>query len=390
MSKLYLAALGSTFGGIVEVKMSASLFQDIAQIGQSIWYDNISRELLDDGRIAKMIGAGEVRGITSNPSIFEKSIASGAVYDSAVAEICARHPDLDDEAVFEQLAIADIQAGADLLRPVYDASEGADGYISLEVSPRLAHDAESTLQAAQRLHAAVDRPNLMIKVPATEAGFPVVTALIDQGISVNVTLLFSQHDWQRSAEAYVAGLRLRQQRGAPLDKVASVASFFVSRLDSAVDAKLEEGSPLRGTIAVAYAKQVYRVYREFYAGSEFAPLKALAARPQRLLWASTGTKNPSYSDLLYVENLFAADTVNTMPPATLDALRDHGQAASLVDRQLDHADQQVSTLGALGIDLAEITSALKEAGVQSFMKSYDGLLAALASKRASLPKTQNQ
>lgn len=360
------------------------LFKQIQELGQSIWYDNINRELLQNGHIEALIKAGEVQGITSNPSIFEKAIATADVYDAAVAELCHAEADIDDEKIFEHLAIADIQAAADLLRPIYDASKARDGYISLEVSPRLAHDAAGTLEAAKRLHTAVGRPNLMIKVPATEAGFPVVTDLIDAGISVNVTLLFSHQDWKRSAEAYIEGLRRRQQRGEDLSRVASVASFFVSRLDTAVDKVLPEDSPLRGKIAVAYAKQAYLQYREFFAGEDFAELQKNGAQIQRLLWASTGTKNAAYSDLLYVENLFGRDTVNTMPPKTLDALRDHGKAKALLEQNLEAANQQIAAAAEAGVDLDVITRELKEAGVASFMKSYDGLLAALRDKRAKL------
>ena len=364
--------------------MTKELFKQIQQLGQSIWYDNISRELLQNGRIAALIEAGEVQGITSNPSIFEKAIATGDVYDPAVSKRCQADPEIDDEKLFEQLAVADIQAGADLLRPIYDRSGARDGYISLEVSPRLAHDAGGTLQAARRLHAAVDRPNLMIKVPATDEGFPVVTELIAAGISVNVTLLFSHDDWRRSAEAYVAGLKKRLANGGDLQNVASVASFFVSRLDTAVDKALPEASPLRGKIAVAYAKQAYQQYLQFFADPDFAELKAKGAQLQRLLWASTGTKNPAYSDLLYVENLFGADTVNTMPPKTLDALRDHGRAEALLEHNHEQANQQIADAAEAGVDLKLITRELKAAGVASFMKSYDGLLAALRQKRASL------
>ena len=360
------------------------LFKEIQELGQSIWYDNISRELLQNGHIEALIKAGEIKGITSNPSIFEKAIATGDVYDAAVAEQCKIEANIDDEKLFEHLAIADIQAAADLLRPIYDATKAQDGYVSLEVSPRLAHDAAGTFQAARSLHAAVDRPNLMIKVPATDEGFPVVTDLIDAGISVNVTLLFSHQDWRRSAEAYVEGVRRRHQRGEELSQVASVASFFVSRLDAAVDKVLADDSPLGGKIAVAYSKQAYQQYRDFFAGADFVDLQKHGAQLQRLLWASTGTKNAAYSDLLYVEQLFGADTVNTMPPKTLDALRDHGRAEALLEKNADQAHQYLNAAAAAGVDLELITRELKTAGVASFMKSYDGLLAALRAKRANL------
>ncbi len=361
--------------------MTDPRFERIVEIGQSIWYDNISRELLQDGTIQRLVEAGEIRGITSNPAIFEKSIAGGSAYDEAIAAALQAEPGLEAMPLYERLAIADIQAAADALRPIFDASEGADGFISLEVSPRLAHDTEATIAEARRLHTAVDRPNLMIKVPATDAGLPAIRTLIAAGIHVNVTLIFSHQDWQRSAQAYVEGLQQRRAAGQPVDRVASVASFFVSRLDSMLDKQLADGSALRGKVAVAYAKLGYAAYRDFYAGADFAELRAAGARPQRLLFASTGTKNPTYSDLLYVEDLIGPDTVNTMPPATLDALRDHGQVADRIGLDLDAARQVMADLAAVGIDIEVATRQLKDEGVASFMKCFDGLLDVLEKRR---------
>ncbi|MFH1808409.1 MAG: transaldolase [Pseudomonadota bacterium] len=358
-----------------------TVFEDLHRIGQSVWYDNISRELIASGAIASLVAEGAIRGITSNPSIFEKAITSGEAYDDGIRALLHMNPDLDTFTLYEALAIQDIQAGADALRPVYEQSQGEDGYISLEVSPRLAHDTEATVTEARRLHVAVNRPNLMIKVPATDAGLPAVTRLIADGIAVNVTLIFSLEDWRRSFEAYLDGVEQRIAAGGDLGSVASVASFFVSRLDNDLDRRTSEGSPLRGTVAVAYCRLIYSHYRQLLAAPRMSALRERGGRAQRLLWASTGTKNPAYSDLLYVEELVGADTVNTMPPATLDALRDHGRAASRIDLGLAEAEALLATLPASGIDLDGTTRKLKDQGVEAFMTSLDGLLLALDSRR---------
>jgi transaldolase/glucose-6-phosphate isomerase len=356
----------------------------VQRLGQSIWYDNIARELLDSGAIAALVAEGAIRGLTSNPSIFEKAIASGHAYDAGLRAALADRPDLDTSALYETLAIQDIQAAADALRPVHAQSHGDDGYVSLEVSPRLAHDTEGTVREARRLHAAVARPNLMIKVPATDQGLPAVTRLIADGIAVNVTLIFSLDDWRRTLDAYLDGVEQRLAAGGDLSTVASVASFFVSRLDSAVERRVPAGSPLRGTVAVAYSRLVYARYRQALESGRMQAARARGARPQRLLWASTGTKNKAYSDLLYVEELMGAHTVNTMPPSTLDALRDHGRAAPRVEQGLAQAEALLATLPAAGIDLDATTRELKAQGVQAFVSSLDGLLAALEHKRAAL------
>lgn len=361
--------------------MTSALFEQIAALGQSIWYDNISRDVLASGELARMISAGEVRGVTSNPTIFEKAFAGGSRYDEAVARLLAAEPALGTEQLYERLAIEDIRAGADLLRPVHQAGQGADGFISIEVSPRLAHDTAATVDEAHRLFRAIDRPNVMIKVPATAAGLPAISQLVGAGISVNVTLLFSHQDWRDAQAAYVAGLEKLRDRGGDLRSVASVASFFVSRIDSAVDALLPAGSPLRGEIAVAYAQLVYAEFARSLRAPRFAALAEAGARVQRLLWASTGTKNPAYSDLLYVERLFGPDTVNTVPPATLAALRDHGRATLTVTADVDRAAAALAGLPAHGIDIEAVTAQLKREGVAAFAKSFDGLLAALEAKR---------
>ncbi|MBN2360242.1 MAG: transaldolase, partial [Deltaproteobacteria bacterium] len=317
--------------------MTSAVFEQIAALGQSIWYDNISREVLASGELARLIAAGEVRGVTSNPTIFEKAITGGSHYDAAVAQLLAAEPDLGTEQLYERLAIEDICAGADLLLPVFEASRGSDGHISIEVSPRLAHDTAATVDEARRLHRAIGRPNVMIKVPVTAAGLPAIAQLIGDGISVNVTLIFSHQDWRDAQGAYLTGLESWRARGGDLTRVSSVASFFVSRIDTAVDALLPEASPLRGSIAVAYSKLAYREFARSLAAPRCSELTAAGGQVQRLLWASTGTKNPAYSDLLYVENLFELHTVNTVPPATLAALRDHGRVAPTAATGLEQA-----------------------------------------------------
>ena len=358
--------------------------QQLAAAGQSVWLDYIRRDLLESGEMGEMVRAG-LRGMTSNPSIFEKSIAGSDQYDDDIADLVEADPNADAKAVFWQLAIADIQAAADLLRPVYDAHPGADGFVSLEVSPTLAHDTEGTVAEAHRLWEAVDRPNLMIKVPATSAGIPAIEQLIGAGVNVNVTLMFSMDHYEAVAGAYLRGL----EKAVDPSTIASVASFFVSRVDSKVDAELEAiGTPealaLRGTIAIANSKATYKRYLELF-GDDFAAIWGKGALPQRLLWASTSTKNPEYSDVLYIEELIGANTVNTVPPATLEAFEDHGvvKTDSLVSN-VDEALAQLEALSKVGVDLPAVTEELQDEGVDSFAKAFADLLDAIEAKRAAL------
>ncbi len=358
--------------------------QRLAAAGQSVWLDYIRRDLLESGEMANMVRLG-LRGMTSNPSIFEKAIAGSDQYDDDIAEIVKDDPGADAEAIFWRLAIADIQAAADLLRPVYDAQPGEDGFVSLEVSPTLAHDTDATVAEAHRLWDAVQRPNLMIKVPATPAGIPAIEQLIAAGINVNVTLMFSMDHYEAVAHAYLRGLEAADDPST----IASVASFFVSRVDTKVDAHLErintpEALALRGTIAVANSKATYRRYQELF-GDEFSALWGKGALPQRLLWASTSTKNPEYSDVLYIEELIGTNTVNTVPPATLEAFEDHGvvKADSLV-ADVEVALAQLAALDAVGVDLDEATEELQSEGVDSFAAAFADLLQAIEAKRAEL------
>lgn len=365
-------------------------------LGQSVWLDYIQRDLLRSGALARMVRDDGVRGITSNPTIFEKAINASTEYDDAVIKLTQENPQASSRDVFYSLAIEDIQGAADLLRPVYDLSSGRDGMVSLEVSPDLAYDTHATVAEARRLHERVNRPNLMIKVPATREGLPAVEALIGDGINVNVTLLFSVQRYEEVVDAYMKGLLARVGRGLPVQQIASVASFFVSRVDSTVDKILqqrleqadgEEQERIRGllgTAAVANAKMAYQAYQSLFTSQRFKPLMAAGAQTQRLLWASTGTKNPAYSDVLYVDNLIGTDTVNTMPPATLEAFKDHGTAAVTIERDIDQARLTLAMLRDRGIDLGAITERLERDGVALFADSFATLLASIDKKIRTL------
>ena len=351
---------------------------DLNRAGQSVWLDFIRRDMLEDGRLAALVDDG-LRGMTSNPTIFQKAIAATELYDGAIAEA-----EGSPQAVFEALAIDDIRSAADILRTVYDTSDAADGYVSLEVSPTLAYDTEGTIADAKRLWALVDRPNVMIKVPATDEGIPAIEELTASSINVNATLMFSLDDYEAVANAYVRGA----ERAEHPERLASVASFFVSRVDSKTDAALEkEGSPesqeLMGKTAVANAKLAYHRYQEIFEGEPFAAARARGAAVQRPLWASTSTKNPAYSDVLYVDELVGPNTVNTMPPATVDAFLDHGTVdTDALTTGVEEATAQIEALGAVGVDFDAITDELQREGVAAFAASYDDLLAAIDTQLA--------
>jgi transaldolase len=352
---------------------------ELNQQGQSIWYDNIRRALLDSGELQAFIEDG-VSGLTSNPSIFEKAIAGSTDYDEALHALVKAGKSLDE--IYETLAIDDIGRAADLLRPIYDRTAGADGYVSLEVSPTLAHDTENTVAEAQRLFATLERPNLMIKVPATPAGFPAIETLIAAGINVNATLIFFLAQYEATAQAYVAGLERLAANGGDVSKVASVASFFVSRVDTVVDRQLEGigETELQGKIAIANAKIAYVRFGEIFSGPRWERLVAQGARVQRPLWASTSTKNPSYPDTLYVDNLIGPHTVNTVPPHTLRAVLDHGVVAPTLQAGMDEARAQLARLSELGVDLDAITRQLLDDGVAAFAKSFETMMDSIAAK----------
>ncbi len=353
---------------------------ELAKLGQSIWYDYIRRAFLTPRELGVLIEQG-LRGVTSNPSIFEKAIAGSADYDKDLQRLVQADKSVD--ALYEVLALEDIRRAADLLRPVYDATNGLDGYVSLEVSPKLAHDTNGTIAEAQRLFKALNQPNVMIKVPATPEGIPAITALIAQGLNVNVTLIFSNEVYKTVAGAYIAGL---EKLGGDLGKVASVASFFVSRIDSAVDSLLaaKGNTALQGKIAIANAKMAYAAFKQIFSGPRWEKLAAKKAQVQRPLWASTGTKNPQYPDTLYVDTLIGPQTVNTVPPATLNAFLDHGKVALTLETGVEEAKTQLAQLKALDIDFNAITKKLLDEGVIAFVKSFEGLMASIAEKRDRL------
>ena len=358
--------------------------------GQAVWLDFLARGFIAKGDLRRLIEEDGVRGVTSNPAIFEKAIGGSHEYDDAMAA-ALRHRDRPVMALYEHLAIADIRSAADVLRPTYDRLKGADGFVSLEVSPYLALDTRRTIAEAERFWNEVDRRNLMIKVPATREGLPAIRHLIAQGISVNITLLFSQGVYKEVVEAYLSGLEEHVRGGGDPSRVASVASFFVSRIDSTVDKELDAAiakandpaeksrlKDLQGKVAIANARLAYQHYKEVIASPRWQALQARGARPQRLLWASTGTKNKAYSDVLYVEELIGPDTVNTLPPKTLDAFLDHGTVARTLDRNQDEADAQLAQLVEYDINLLDIGETLQQQGVDQFKQSFDDLLTTIA------------
>jgi transaldolase len=348
-----------------------------------MWYDNISRDLLDSGELARLIASAGVRGVTSNPTIFQKAMTGSPAYQAEFDRLAAAGKSAME--IYETLAVADIQRGADLLRGVYDASGGTDGFISLEVAPTLAADSAGTFAEAKRLSAAVNRPNLMIKIPATPEGIPAIRSTIAAGISVNVTLIFSIASHAKVIDAFMSGLEDRVARGLPIDRIASVASFFVSRVDSAVDKALDAKGgaalPLRGKAAIANAKLAYELFEREFASPRFAKLRAKGAQVQRPLWASTSTKNPNYKDTIYVDALIGPHTVNTLPPATLAAFNDHGTVAVTVKDGLDGAKRELAAIEALGLSMEKVCADLLAEGVASFSKSFADLLGAVEARR---------
>jgi len=359
--------------------------QELSRLGQSIWLDYIRRSFIESGELQALIDKG-LRGVTSNPSIFEKAIAGSNDYDGQLGRLVDEGNSLEE--IYEALVIDDIQRAADLLRPVYEQTAGVDGYVSLEANPKLAHDTHSTINQVRHLFATVDRPNVMIKVPATPEGIPAIEALIGEGINVNITLIFSVDQYRSVAQAYIAGLEKLAEIGADIGLVASVASFFVSRIDTALDQKLEDagetGRSLQGKIAIASAKMAYAHFSEITSSQRWQGLARQGARLQRLLWGSTSTKNPEYPDTLYVDSLIGPDTVNTVPPRTLHAFLDHGQVALTLERDVEEARANLARLSQLGVDLDAITGKLLDDGVHAFADSFEDLMASIAEKRECL------
>ncbi len=367
--------------------MPSNPLAQLSKLGQSPWYDQMTRSLVSQGTLKRMIEEDGLRGLTSNPTIFEKAISGSKDYEDALRQLVGKGAELAE--IYDALVVGDIASAADVFRPVYESTNGQDGFVSIEVSPLLALDTAGTVKEARRLHAKLARPNVMIKVPATPEGLPAFQQLIAEGICVNVTLIFSVEVYARVVESYLKGLETRLAAGGALDRIASVASFFVSRIDSAVDKKLEEiaraGKPeaveLAGKAAIANAKLAYETFQQLFSGARWQKLAAAGAQLQRPLWASTGTKNPKYSDVLYIDTLIGPHTVNTMPPVTYDAFRDHGKALVTITSDLPGAYEVFAKLKEVGVDLTAVTDALTVAGVKSFSESYNNLIAVIERRR---------
>jgi transaldolase/glucose-6-phosphate isomerase len=362
---------------------------ELEKYGQSIWLDNISRDMLIKGELKRLRDEDGLSGVTSNPSIFQKAMASGHAYDNQIKKILSGNPDISAANLFETLAVKDIQDATDVLKPVYDKTNGHDGFVSIEVSPELAYDTDATVADATRLHRKVGRPNVMIKIPATQEGLPAIRKMISNGVCINVTLIFSPTVYEQVVDAYISGLEDRIKKGESIKNIASVASFFISRIDTAVDKQLEAkgNKNLQGKIAIANAKLVYEKAKELFGSERFKKLEKEGAKKQRLLWASTSTKNPEYSDILYVEELIGKDTVNTLPPATLDAYRDHGNPASRIETNLYTAKDEMTKIADLGIDFEAVTRKLTDDGVVLFADSFNELVSAIEKKKGEVLQT---
>jgi len=374
---------------VLESAKGTNPLKALLSYGQSMWLDYIRRDLITSGKLKTMINDDGLRGMTSNPSIFEKAIADSHLYDDMLKSLGSR-ADLDATSRYEQIAIRDIQDAADVLRPVYQSSEFRDGYVSLEVSPLLALETQKTIDEGRRLWKAVNRENVMIKVPGTAEGLPAIRQLIGEGININVTLLFAQEVYEKVAEAYIAGLEDLAKRGGNLKKMTGVASFFISRIDTLVDSMIEEKlkttkdaqtqtrlTSLLGKVAIANGKLTYQRYQRIFSGPRWEALASKGAQTQRVLWASTSTKNPAYRDVMYVEELIGPDTVDTMPPATVDAFRDHGRLRNSLTEDVAGAQKVMDDLAKAGISIKEVTTKLTTDGVKLFADAFSKLLAAV-------------
>jgi transaldolase / glucose-6-phosphate isomerase len=375
--------------GVLDTAKATNPLKELLNFGQSVWLDYIRRDLLTSGELKRLIDEDGLRGMTSNPTIFEKAIAGGTLYDDLLNSLRSR-TDLDAKGRFEVLAIRDIQDAADMFRPVYESTKRRDGYVSIEVSPYLARDMKGSLEEARRLWKSVGRENVMVKIPGTAEGLPAIQQAISEGININITLLFAQDVYVKVAEAYIAGLEQFAKNGGDVSRMASVASFFISRIDSAVDAIIEtrlkaskdareqeQLKSIQGKVAIANGKQTYEKYQTIFSTPRWKALAAKGAQTQRVLWASTSTKNPAYRDVLYVEELIGPDTVDTIPPATLDAFRDHGKPRQSLTEDLPSAHKTMETAAKLGISMKEVTDKLTDDGVRLFSEAFDKLLAAV-------------
>ena len=364
--------------------MAKSRLHELSELGQSVWIDSLSREWLDTGELARMMEEDAVVGVTSNPTIFQKAMATGEWYDEQLREVL--NGEDDTKEIFLQLAVRDIEDACDLLRPVYDATNGVDGYVSMEVDPNFAHDTEATIDEATRFHEWIDRPNLYVKIPGTAEGLPAIEEMIARSRNINVTLIFGLDRYVEVTEAYIRGLERLVAAGGDPSTVASVASFFVSRVDTEADRRLDEiGRPeLKGKLAIANAKLAYQRYKEIFAGARWAALAERGATKQRCLWASTSTKNPEYRDVMYVDELIGPETVNTMPKETIEAFQDHGRVALTLEQGLDEARKLFRDLAAAGVDYDDVVATLEREGVEKFADSFRELLEGIEAKRQQL------
>jgi transaldolase len=365
--------------------MGASRLHRLSELGQSVWIDFLSRSMISSGELERLMREDAVVGVTSNPTIFQKAISDGNAYDDQFREVLEEEQ--DPKEIFIRLASKDIEDALDLLRPVWDQGSGRDGYVSFEVDPSLAYDTEGTIEEAQRLHELIDRPNLFVKIPATEAGLPAIEEMIARGRPINVTLIFSLERYSEVAEAYLRGLERLVESGGDPSRVASVASFFVSRVDTEADRRLDEiggHDELKGKLAVANAKLAYQRYKQIFAGDRWEALAAKGATPQRCLWASTSTKNPAYRDVMYVEQLIGPETVNTMPKETIEAFQDHGEVALTLEQGIDEAERVFAQMKEAGVDYDDVTATLEREGVDKFSESFTELLEGIRAKSGEL------
>jgi len=365
--------------------MSESRLHQLSALGQSVWIDYLSRDLLRTGELERMMRDDAVVGVTSNPTIFQKAISQGDAYDEQIRACLDEHE--DPKEIFWQLAEKDVSDACDLLRSVWDSGHGQDGYVSIEVDPNLANDTRATIDEAQRLHEQIDKPNLHVKIPATKKGLPAIEEMIARGRNINVTLIFSLQRYEEVAEAYIRGLERLVEAGGDPSQVASVASFFVSRVDTEADRRLDEiggHDELKGKLAIANAKLAYERFKQLFSGERWEPLAAKGATRQRCLWASTSTKNPEYRDVLYVEELIGPETVDTMPDETIQAFQDHGRVAPTLEQGLDEAKRVLEQIAEAGIDYEDVVRVLEEEGVQKFADSFSELLDGIAAKRGEL------
>ena len=368
--------------------MKDNPLKKLETFGQSIWLDYIRRDLISGGELQRLIDDDGLRGITSNPAIFEKAIAESDIYDDDIKEMAAKKKNVKE--IYEALSQRDVQNAADKFKPVYEKTNGCDGYVSLEVNPHLAHDTQGTIEEARRLWAALDRPNVFIKVPATTEGLPAIRQLIGEGINVNVTLLFGLSRYAQVVQAYIDGLQARACVDKPINSVVSVASFFLSRIDTLLDPQIEKSfapggkaqiaKKVHGQVAIASAKLAYQAYKDIFAKAEFKKLIAKGARAQRLLWASTSTKNPTYSDIRYIEELIGPDTVNTVPRETIDAYLDHGKPRLSLEDNIAEANRIMAQLPEIKIDINKVAQQLEDEGVKKFNEPFDKLMAAITKK----------